>query len=78
MIRLEMKNVNTILIEKQQKYRLYHQVKLITINILQMKKYYLLIKTIEDQGGKQIEALKVLNLSSDNRLCFRNNLLGRI
>ena len=78
MIRLEMKNVNTILTEKQQKYRLYHQVKLITINILQMKKYYLLIKTIEDQGGKQIEALKVLNLSSDNPLCFRNNLLGRI
>ena len=78
MIRLEMKNVNTILTEKQQKYWLYHQVKLITINILQMKKYYLLIKTIEDQGGKQIEALKVLNLSSDNPLCFRNNLLGRI
>ena len=39
MIRLEIKNYNTILTEKQQKYQHYHQVKLINMNILQMKKY---------------------------------------
>ena len=44
MIRLEMKNFNMILIEKQQKYRHYHQVKLIDMNILQLKKYHLSIK----------------------------------
>ena len=35
---------NMILIEKLQKYQLYHQAKLISMNILQVKKYYLLIK----------------------------------
>ena len=44
MIRLEMKNDNIIVTEKQQKYRHYQQVKLIYINISQEKKYYLLIK----------------------------------
>ena len=44
MIRLEMKNYNTILTEKQQKYQSYHQEKLINMNMLQMKKYYLPIK----------------------------------
>ena len=39
MIRLEIKNYNTILTEKQQKYQHYHQVNLINMNILQMKKY---------------------------------------
>ena len=29
--------------EKQQKYQLYHQVKLMNVNILQVKKYYLLV-----------------------------------
>ena len=70
------------LTEKQQKHQHYHQVKLININILQVKEYYLLIKlelqikliylfyywknfeklakTIEDQGRKQIDDLKVL------------------
>ena len=38
------KNCNMKLREKQQKYQHYHQVKLIKMNILQMKKYYLLIK----------------------------------
>ena len=33
-----------ILPEKQQKYQHYHQVKLINMNILQLKKYYPLIK----------------------------------
>ena len=44
MIRLEMKSYNKILIEKEQKYQPYHQVKLINMNTLQMKKYYHLIK----------------------------------
>ena len=44
MIRLEMENCNTKLTEKLQKYQHYHQVELININILQVKKYYLPIK----------------------------------
>ena len=39
-----MNNYDTVLTEKQQKYQLYHQVKLINVNILQVKKYYFLIK----------------------------------
>ena len=38
------KRCNMILIETQQKYLLHHQLKLINLNILQVKKYYLLIK----------------------------------
>ena len=37
MIRLKMKNYNMISIEKLQKYKSYHQAKLIIINILQVK-----------------------------------------
>ena len=37
------KNYSMILIEKLQKYQPYHQAKLISMNILQVKKYYLLI-----------------------------------
>ena len=44
MIRLEMKNYNTILTEKQQKYRLDHLEKLINMNFFQMKQYYHPIK----------------------------------
>ena len=45
MIRLEMKNCNTISTEKQHEYQHYCLEKLININILQVKKhYYLLIK----------------------------------
>ena len=44
MVRLDKKNYNAILTEEQQKYQCYYQVKLININILQTKKYYLLIK----------------------------------
>ena len=44
MTRLEMKNYNMPLTEKQQKYRHCHQVNFINVNILQVKKYYLLIK----------------------------------
>ena len=44
MIRLEMKSYIMILTEKQQKTQHYHQVKLIDINILQVKKHCFLIK----------------------------------
>ena len=44
MIKLKVKKYNTILTEKQQKYQHYQQVKLITMNILQEKRYYHLIK----------------------------------
>ena len=42
MIRLKMKRYNMILIDKLQKYQPYHQAKLISMNMLQVKKYYLL------------------------------------
>ena len=44
MIRLEMKHHNKAVIEKQQKYHHYYLKNLINMNILQGKKYYLLIK----------------------------------
>ena len=44
MIRLKMKKFNMILIDKLQNYQLYHQAKLTSMNILQVEKYYLLIK----------------------------------
>ena len=43
-LRLEMKNCNTILTQKQQKSQLDHLEILININILQVTKYYLLTK----------------------------------
>ena len=43
----KIKKYNMILMEKLQKYQLYHQAKLISMNILQVKKYYLLIKNKE-------------------------------
>ena len=44
MIRLEMKNCNMRLTGKLQKYQHYDLEKLINMNILQVKKYYLLLK----------------------------------
>ena len=44
MIGLEMKNCNIILTEKQKKYQHYHLEKLINIDTLQVKKYYLVIE----------------------------------
>ena len=38
-------NCDTILTEKLQNYQFYNQVKLINMNILQVKKYCLLIKS---------------------------------
>ena len=50
MIRLEMKNYNTILVEKQPKYQRYLQRKFISMNILLIKKYYNLIKKKIEQA----------------------------
>ena len=44
-VRLEMKNCNMILTEKQQKTQLNCQIKLTNMHILQEKKHCLLIKT---------------------------------
>ena len=44
MIRSKIKNYNIILIEKFQKYQPYHQAKLISMNMLQVNKYYFQIK----------------------------------
>ena len=44
MIKLEIKSYSMILIEKLQKYQPYHKAKLINMNILQVRKYYLLTK----------------------------------
>ena len=44
MIRLRMKDYNMILIEKLAHYQPYRQAKLISMSILQVKKYYHLIK----------------------------------
>ena len=44
MIKLRMKNYNIILIEKLQKYQSHHQTKFTSMNILLVKKYYLLNK----------------------------------
>ena len=44
MMKLKMKNYNTVSTEKLQKYQHYHHVKLVNMNILQVKKYYRLIK----------------------------------
>ena len=52
MIKLKMKNYNVILIEKQQKYQLYLLVKLTYSSL--SKAIEKEIKTIEDQGEKQI------------------------
>ena len=44
MVRLKMKSYNMTLTEQQQKRQHYYQKKLINIDILQVKKYCLLIK----------------------------------
>ena len=44
MIRLEIKNNNMIVTEKQPKYQLYYETKLVNMNILQEKKQYHQIK----------------------------------
>ena len=55
MIRLEMKNYSMILTEKQQKYQHYHLENVINMNILQVKKYYFIIKLVYSPLGKTLE-----------------------
>ena len=89
MIKLKMKSYNIILIEKQQKYLLYHQEKLhkyeyltgediLPSNQQQIieqtkftysplgKAFDKQIKTIEEQGKKQVDALNTFK--SDNKI----------
>ena len=44
LVSLEMKNYNSILKENQQKHQHYHQAQLLNMDILQVKKYSILIK----------------------------------
>ena len=65
-----MKNYNMILREKQQNYQLYHQVKLINMNIRQVieqakstysplgRAFETQTKTVEDQEENKIKALE--------------------
>ena len=73
MIRLEMKNCNMILTEKEQKYQHHHPQKLINMNILHVKKYYLLIreqsKVVYSPLGKLLRnKQKQLKNKEENRL----------
>ena len=45
-----MKNCNMIIIERLQKYQLYYPARLISMNILLLKKHCLLIKKINEQA----------------------------
>ena len=71
-----MKNYRMILIEKLQKYHSYDQAKLISTNILQVKKYCLLIKKIREQAkftysplGEAFEKVtKNLKIKEKNKL----------
>ena len=56
------KNYNMTLIEWLQKYQHYHQAKLITMNILLVKKYCFLI------NNKQLNKLNLSNLLSEELL----------
>ena len=74
-----------VLTEKQQKYLHYHLEKLTNMNILQVKKYYLLIKEekafekqrkmTEDQEEKQIKASEENKKELYNKLPGNNELL---
>ena len=57
MIRLEMKNFNTILMEKLTTYQPYHQAKLMSINIL-IDKYEYLGKEVLPSNQQEIEQAK--------------------
>ena len=89
MIKLKMKSCNIILIEKQRKYLLYHQVNYTNMNltgedifpynqqqIIEQTKFTYSplgkafdkqIKTIEDQGKKQVDALKKLKPKEETK-----------
>ena len=70
-IRLKMKNSNIILKEKLQKYQPYHQAKLIIIDTLQVKKYYLLIfHVLLFALSELFESFKALTCFSCFSVCF--------
>ena len=72
--------------ERLRKYQLYHQVKLINMNTLLVKKYYhrinskkafeKQIKTIQDQGKKQVKEIQdnkqLVNINKDD---YKDKLL---
>ena len=78
---LEMKNCNMMITEKQQKYQLYDQVKMINMDILQVKRmlpsnqrqiveqvkfeYSPLGKALDKQTEKQVGAIKSLDLPNN-------------
>ena len=74
MIRLEMKNYSMILIEKQLKYQLYHQVKFINMDILLVKIYYKLYIqarfTYYPLGKVFEKQIKMIEEIAKNRLMF--------
>ena len=71
MIRLENKNCNTTLTEKQQRYQHYHLKKVMNINILEANKYCFLMKDKKYNKlslhfllqEKQVDAIKSLDIS---------------
>ena len=77
-----MKNYDTISTEKLQKYQHYYQEKLIIMNILQMKKYYLLIEAIIEQAkftysslGKALEKETEKQVDATKSLDFSNKII---
>ena len=68
-ITLKMKNYNTILMERQQKYQLCHQAKLINMNTLLVKKYYAQI------NNKLLNKLNLLILLWEKLLKKKQKLL---
>ena len=89
MIKLEMKNYNTILIEKQPKYQLCHQTKFRNMSILLVKQQIIeqakfthsllgkafekQIKTIEYKEEKQVKALNTVKSDNNNNNNNNNN-----
>ena len=66
MIRLIMKNYNMILIGKLQKYMSYNQVKLVSMNILQVKLNLLIVLLVKPLKNKT----KKLKIKEKNKLIF--------
>ena len=66
MIRLMMKNYNMILIGKLQKYMSYNQVKLVSMNILQVKLNLLIVLLVKPLKNKT----KKLKIKEKNKLIF--------
>ena len=70
-IRLEIKKLQYDINREATKYQLYHQAKLISINILLVKKYYLVI------NNKELNKLNLLillweNLANTQKLTIKN------